>query len=678
MDQDDLSSFGINLEAISLSGNQLEGFPTSALRHTKQLAHLNLAFNLIKNVTSDTFFNWGDNLEVLILKGNQISILPDRLFRHAKRLRELSLSFNPLVSINEEALIDIADSLETLELNLCFEKSHFPIGLLKNLHQLQWLSLEHNRISTLPAAAVDHLHQLRYFSIEGNGIKELGSLFKGNRLRQLRDFRASYNNLEHLKPRTFHQLSEITTIIITHNRLQKISHSAFDNLPNILTLNLASNRLIEIENFAFSSLPNLLKIELQENRLQTFGWDIFYNTSTNENLVLAASLNLSNNLISTLLPSSQRSFTTSIKTLDLSVNRLSSYPSSQFLSFLSPFSLQRLLLRDNRISKLPGDLTKYCQHLTVLDLNNNAIEELDRMAFRDAIYMQIIDLGSNEIEILPTGVFANLNRLRIVNLSSNRLKISGLPKDVFDGSVVETLNLSNNFLISLPVNSLSSIATTLAYLDISSNQIDHLDAIMFSYIPNLISLNLAHNKLSLLPDNVFYYLNSLVSLDLSFNTIRANFKELFHELQHVKELQLSNIGLSTWPSLSLPHLLSLNLSGNALDFQGVEHNSNIVMRLSSLRALDLSRNKFVSIPSFLWSFTPILTHLDISANPIRIVNRDSFSGLIRLQTLTMQPLPVLETIENDSFNSLFFLNQLMIQSWPGPTLSQLLSNMRGN
>ena len=102
------------------------------------------------------------------------------------------------------------------------------------------------------------------------------------------------------------------------------------------------------------------------------------------------------------------------------------------------------------------------------------------------------------------------------------------------------------------------------------------------------------------------------------------------------------------------------------------------MRLSSLRALDLSRNKFVSIPSFLWSFTPILTHLDISANPIRIVNRDSFSGLIRLQTLTMQPLPVLETIENDSFNSLFFLNQLMIQSWPGPTLSQLLSNMRGN
>ena len=161
LEDDDLSSFGQHLEAVSFSGNLLESFPASALRQTKQLAHLNLAFNLIKNVNFTHFDEWAENLEVLILKGNQINSLPERLFRFATKLRELSLSFNPLISVHEDALIDIADSLETLELNMVLEKSHFPSGLLKNLHQLQWLSLEHNRLTTLPAAAVDHLHQLR-------------------------------------------------------------------------------------------------------------------------------------------------------------------------------------------------------------------------------------------------------------------------------------------------------------------------------------------------------------------------------------------------------------------------------------------------------------------------------------------------------------------------------------
>ena len=83
------------------------------------------------------------------------------------------------------------------------------------------------------------------------------------------------------------------------------------------------------------------------------------------------------------------------------------------------------------------------------------------------------------------------------------------------------------------------------------------------------------------------------------------------------------------------------------------------------------------VPSFLWSSTPLLKQLDLSSNPIRIINRDSFAGLTKLQELSLQPLPVLETIDPDSFHSLFFLTQLRMQLWPGPHLSQLLSGLRG-
>ena len=120
---------------------------------------------------------------------------------------------------------------------------------------------------------------------------------------------------------------------------------------------------------------------------------------------------------------------------------------------------------------------------------------------------------------------------------------------------------------------------------------------MLKTVPNLMRLQLSHNRLSLLPDNVFSYLNSLVALDLSYNTIRANFKELFHYLQRIKELQLASTGLTRWPHLPLPHLISLNLSSNALDYRTTADGgaNNAVIRLDRLRVLDLSRNRLTQV-----------------------------------------------------------------------------------
>jgi len=198
--------------------------------------------------------------------------------------------------------------------------------------------------------------------------------------------------------------------------------------------------------------------------------------------------------------------------------------------------------------------------------------------------------------------------------------------------------------------------------------------VVVSSVPNLVSLKLSHNRLSLLPDNVFSHLNSLVQLDLSFNTLRANFKELFHYLQHIKELQLANIGLTAWPHMPLPHLVALNLSANSLDSIGTTdpHHS---IRLDRLRLLDLSRNRFSQVPSFLWTSTPLLKELDLSANPIRKLDGESFSGLWRLKTLSVQPLPVLESISSDAVHSLVHLKHLTMQSWSGPSMAQLLTGL---
>ena len=56
--------------------------------------------------------------------------------------------------------------------------------------------------------------------------------------------------------------------------------------------------------------------------------------------------------------------------------------------------------------------------------------------------------------------------------------------------------------------------------------------------------------------------------------------------------------------------------------------------------------------------------MDISHNPIRVLTKESFFGLRRLQDLTVQYLPNLTRFDADSLAQLGYLTNLRIQSWP--------------
>ena len=212
----------------------------------------------------------------------------------------------------------------------------------------------------------------------------------------------------------------------------------------------------------------------------------------------------------------------------------------------------------------------------------------------------------------------------------------------------------------MPNGALTDVSETMRYLNLSFNQIQHLDSTMFSNTLKLISLSLAHNRLTILPDNIFMGLSSLLTLDLSHNPIRANFKELFHYTQRLSDLRLSHTSLQSVPSLPLPGLLSLDLSYNVL----VDLDLGSLQSLGQLRQLKLSHNKLASLPSHCWRFIPFLASLDISFNPIRVLTKESFYGLQRLQSLMVHDLPDLKRFDADSLTQLTYLSDLHIQSWP--------------
>ena len=82
----------------------------------------------------------------------------------------------------------------------------------------------------------------------------------------------------------------------------------------------------------------------------------------------------------------------------------------------------------------------------------------------------------------------------LLTIPSFRLR--SLPRDVFQSTVVESVDLSFNEFVAMPTSALTEVSSTLRSLNMSHNRIEHVDSTMFSVTPRLISLSLANNRSS--------------------------------------------------------------------------------------------------------------------------------------------------------------------------------------
>ena len=121
----------------------------------------------------------------------------------------------------------------------------------------------------------------------------------------------------------------------------------------------------------------------------------------------------------------------------------------------------------------------------------------------------------------------------------------------------------------------------------------------------------------------------------------------------------ADVGMESLPEDPLPlrDLQALDLAWNNLS--SIYHES--INRLSELRHLDIAGNKFTHLPASCWRYLPYLKSLDISWNPTRVLTKESFVGLERIQRLTIQNLPDLKRFDADSLAQLTYLTKLHIQ-----------------
>ncbi|XP_031172731.2 extracellular matrix protein 2 [Sander lucioperca] len=203
-----------------------------------------------------------------------------------------------------------------------------------------------------------------------------------------------------------------------------------------------------------------------------------------------------------------------------------------------------------------------------------------------------LDMAENNIRIIAPQVFSGVPNLDTLDLSKNKLDDE-----------------------SFRQNPLSNL-TFLKKLNIDGNQLTRIPALP----PSLEELKMNNNKLSTLSPNCFKGLMNLLNLELEENTLHEGSVSplAFRPLEGLLDLQLDNnrfryLPLGLPPSLQeldmnenlietvteealrgCVHLRVLDLSHNLLHEQGIA--TRAWTRLKSLEALNLSYNRFTSVP----------------------------------------------------------------------------------
>ncbi|NWX47873.1 LRC32 protein, partial [Steatornis caripensis] len=506
---------------VSCKGAGLRKFPKELGQGVK---YLELSNNFIQNLSGSYMQEFGQ-LEYLDVCFNQLEAVSDAALAQLPQLRSLLLGSNHLDRnyLANGRAFRLLRNIEVLDLSANNLESHVAGWYVSNLTSLRVLDLSGNKMTRLPAGIFQSTARLRELDLSNNYIMEI-------------------------EEGAFEALEELEVVNLALNSLHCISGFS---LTQLRVLNLSHNAL-ELFVSEEGAEPYLLQVlDLSHNRLLCFPELPTAHFLTH--------LNLSNNLIASLLPGSchlgefvlryeemarfNRTLHTAaglahVADLDLSNNRLQLFPFTFFhsLGALHSLSLATNCLQDVAGELLAGDTEPSALSVRSLDLHGNAIRVLPHWFFDSLPQLETIDLGSNSLQPCasqgsdrggnleggsrtpaPGGTCTRLyNVPRLKHLSLCKNNITRLHPYAFNQTSLLSLDLSGNKDLVVPKEALGGLEFSLQKLSLRGNQMDDSKAEL-PCLGTLKVLDLSGNNLSLLPTGLFC--SALESLDVRDNNL---------------------------------------------------------------------------------------------------------------------------------------------------------------
>lgn len=444
-----------------------------------------------------------------------------------------------------------------------------------------------------------------------------------------------HNNLKWLASACLKHLASVAKELdFSHNRIETISSDLFGSdlkgrvvSSRVVILVLAGNRLTDLS-FLREQFSSLKSLDLSCNRLSTLEWSHFVD------LVDLLQLNMASNPIVTIE---------------------SGFFAHKKLNTLLLSNLKTTLVELTRLDFVELDLSG-CANLKVkLD---DEFTGLDNYLLRKLVLANTTRLDLFTLSSSSSIYFGDLRRLRYLDLSKNHPRhASDAVNFTLNGlDYLEYLNL-NEMQIKSPLGRLAMRdLVSLNELYLADNEISFVEIDDF---PDwLVFLDLSRNRLTNIDEKSLGQVNIL---NLNENRIRA-FRASSMLVETVRELTLTNNSLleeflSSQVGLSRFDLLfaRLDLSHNSLAH--LPPLSLLLQDFNALTHLQVNNNRISQLTSESFHNMEALVELTLASNALELIDWLAFADLDQLETLDLAENS-LAVVDERTFENLSVLRYL--------------------
>ena len=585
---------------------------------------LDISGNKMSQIKKNDFYNTS-LLRSLNLRKNHISHVEDGSFANLPVLDNLNMGGNLLTNLSKHIFQGLNNSMLSLKLDGNWISS-ITNSSFESCSKLQQLDLSNNRLNKLEIIRhiLQHTPGLHVLDIHDNTFKYFNSTDISNRSLALKSLDISQNPFK-----SFRLTSDI--------------------FPKLTTLNLymcsQKDMIWDVQNKSF--LQNVSKLDLGGGHM------------------------------------SLESMRAVLQTLNSSLTNLTLNDVGKALSPLITVACRiptvtSLLVRNNRIATVPGDLLKSCGKLTSLDLSKNNIFNVSGSSFKALQQLASLKMSQNNLTSVPT-VISNLTKLKTLDLSHNNIRQLGC-SDFAHLTKLTVLFLFSNVISKLEACVFQDL-NALEILMLGNNRIHSLGKVFKNSLPNLKCLDLTSNKLKHIKHNTFKNVHLLTHLNLGINLVNILDSGAFEGLINLKKLTLSqNLidcgrqGIRQEVFSGLSNLIHLNMCDNKCQYKTDEqikdppfanlsslqtllifsqhHREkshlppNFLEGLTNLSVLKARNIRITSLKPETFNHTPQLKYLEINAN-----------NLVNLDPELFHPIPNLEQlfVSTTELQSLDFL-----------------------
>ena len=451
---------------------------------------------------------------------------------------------------------------------------------------LAHINLANNLLTEIPFKALSEVKSLQSLDLSQNQIQfTFDVLFQT--LLSMDSLNLDLNQIHTLPPYSLQNFGYINRTSLRGNPIERIADDAFKD-AKIKELYIHDCNINSLAEFSFRGLETTLHtLDLSYNNLTTLPENIFDNLSA-------------------------------LRSLSLSYNKLTLVPEEHFKGFKD--KLQHLNLIGYEMGRVLLDSIKELRNIRTLGLNwlpSNALTKEDFVGFGPAVEkLYLINIG---ISSISEQTFEPVPGVKTLDLSNNQ--ISAISKEAFVniGGGLEHLRMNAALLFdNIPPEPMKYLVK-LKELDVANNALTRIDGDCLRSMGKLRRINLDDNKIRKLSRNSFQgqYHPFLESIQLSFNDIKEIETKTFHGCRALKYVYLDDNKIRKIEKAAFSNLEKLeyvNLEGNNIRDLGFEAFQNI----PKLRYLDLSFNELTNFNMDAFEQVGILSSLTIDASHNRM------------------------------------------------------------